>query len=89
MPLSKTQEKAYDSIGSLFPVEKARKSFLQLFFISDNIERKDARMQVYLIEIYFNYEAYEQCFMNEVLTFVINKLFFNLSALIQTKIIIK
>ncbi|GFQ82929.1 hypothetical protein TNCT_281631 [Trichonephila clavata] len=47
MPTFKIQGQLYHLIGSLLPVDNARESFLQIYFISDYVLQRDARLQCF------------------------------------------
>ncbi|GFX90220.1 uncharacterized protein TNCV_2449951 [Trichonephila clavipes] len=47
MPTFKIQGQLYHLIGSLLPVDNAREAFLQIYFISEYILQKDARLRCF------------------------------------------
>lgn len=47
MPTFKIQGQVYHLIGSLLPVDNASESFLQIYFISDYVRQRDARLQCF------------------------------------------
>ncbi|GFY63907.1 uncharacterized protein TNIN_23161 [Trichonephila inaurata madagascariensis] len=47
MPTFKIQGQLYHLIGSLLPVDNARESFLQIYFVSDYMLQRDARLRCF------------------------------------------